>query len=349
MHLRVLLLVLLLFSSFVNNKEFKENKENTDAKSYIVLEQKSKTIIEGKDIYYTQSVASISKIMTAILAIENLELKNKIYVDNIIESSYGSSVYLKKGTWITTQDLLYGLMLRSGNDCALVLAKAISKSIDNFVILMNSKAKEINMKNTIFNNPHGLDEIDGGNISCSYDMALLQSYALDNEIYRKITSTKSYKSEDYGLWVNKNKILKQYNLATSGKTGYTKKAKRTLVTSAKLNDLEVIIVTINCGQDFAFHKKVYEKTFDEYENILVLKKGKNVLLDYEFIVDEDIYYFAKKEELEQSKLYLEILKNNKVKIYVINGSSKELIYETTYIKQEKELNFLEKIFKYLGL
>ncbi len=212
-----LLLVLLLLFSFID----KSNKKETNyvANSFIVMEQRTNNILEGFNYYKTQSVASISKIMTGILAIEYLDLDQKVYIDDCIDKAYGSAVYLKKGTWISNEDLIYGLMLRSGNDCALMIAKSVSNSYDKFIDLMNEKAKEIGMNYTTFVNPHGLDEEDGGNYSCAYDMALLQTYALQNETYRLITSSKTYKSENYGIWVNKNKLLNQYFFAISGKTG----------------------------------------------------------------------------------------------------------------------------------
>lgn len=211
-----LLFLLVSMISIPNKKE-----SNYFASSYVVMEQRTNTVIEGANYYKTQSVASISKIMTCIIALETLELERKVYIDESIDKAYGSAVYLKKGTYISNKDLIYGLMLRSGNDCALMIAKSVSNDLEKFIGLMNKKAVEIGMKYTTFVNPHGLDEIDGGNISCAYDMALLQSYALKNNSYKEITSTKTYKSENYGIWINKNKLLNLYSNCISGKTGVT--------------------------------------------------------------------------------------------------------------------------------
>ena len=314
--LNALFLVISLFS-------FPKRKEtNYYAKSYVVMEQKTNTIIEGLNYYKTQSVASISKIMTCIIALEHLNLEEKVYIDECIDKAYGSAVYLKKGTYISNKDLLYGLMLRSGNDCALMISKSVSNNLDSFIDLMNKKAIEIGMKYTTFVNPHGLDEMDGGNISCSYDMALLQNYALNNLMYRKITSSTDYKSENYGVWVNKNKLLNQYSNCVSGKTGYTKLAKRTLVTSSKRDCLELTIVTLNCGGDFAYHKQLYEKNFNIYDSKLILKEGKIKILDYVILIDKDVYYFAKKEDLENSKLYIETDKEKEIcNIYIVSKST----------------------------
>lgn len=319
--------ILTLFFLFLSLTPFslkqKEQKASIYSRSYIVLESKTRKVLEGKDIHYNQSVASISKIMTAIIGIEEMCLDKRVVIDDAIDKAYGSCVYLKKGTEITCKDLLYGLMLRSGNDCALMIAKTVSNDVKSFVDLMNIKAKELKMKNTLFSNPHGLDEEDNGNISSSYDMALLQAYALKNDVYKEITSTKTYKSESYGVWINKNKLLNQYEFAISGKTGYTKKAKRTLVTSAKKDDLELIIVTLNCGGDFAYHKSLYEKNFSLYDMKCIAKKGILNVLDYQAYINEDLYYFGTKEEVENSKIYIEIAaKDNVIEIYIVRGNTK---------------------------
>ena len=336
--------IFLILLSLLKFQSIKES--NYYANSFIVMEQRTNTIIEGVNYYKTQSVASISKIMTGILAIEYLDLDQKVYVDDCIDKAYGSAVYLKKGTWISNEDLIYGLMLRSGNDCALMIAKSVCNSYDKFIDLMNEKAKEIGMNYTTFVNPHGLDEEDGGNYSCAYDMALLQTYALQNETYRLITSSKTYKSENYGIWVNKNKLLNQYFFAISGKTGYTKKAKRTLVTSAKKDNLELTIVTLNCGGDFAYHKQLYEKHFDIYGSKLIVEKGELRILDYLTYIDEDIYYFAKKEDLEKLKVLIEINKsNNEGKIYILIDNNKEMIESFNCVKDERKNTLWDLFYK----
>ena len=185
-----------------------------NAISYVIIEQSTNKIIEGNNYDVQRSVASISKIMTAILVIENIELDKIVKVPKQINDVDGSSIYLKENEEITIEKLLYGLLLRSGNDAAITLALSVSNTISGFVRLMNEKANILNMNNTIFNNPSGLDELDGGNISTSYDMAILYSYCLDNPTFSKIVSSKSY-----GTYINKNKLLNNYQYCTGGKTG----------------------------------------------------------------------------------------------------------------------------------
>lgn len=260
-------------------------------KSYIVMDSMNHTVLEAKNEKYVQSVASISKIMTAIIAIENGRLDDEYEIGEEVNKAWGSGVYIHIGDHINLRDLLHGLLLRSGNDAANVIAKNIGGDIQKFVSMMNKKAKEIGMNNTLFANPTGLDEEDKGNQSCAYDMALLMSYCSQNPIFNDIVAKQSYKREDGGgTWHNKNRLLKEYKYCVGGKTGFTNKAKRTLVTRAIKNNVSLIIVTLNCGNDFEFHEKKYEECFDKYKNLLVLPKGIYQYNGHSFLIDEDLYY-----------------------------------------------------------
>ena len=250
------------------------------ARSYCLMDGNSLEVISSKNEHEVRSVASISKIMTAIISIESNRLFEVITVDEVIYQIEGSSLYLEVGNEITILDLIYGLILRSGNDAAVLLASNLSSSIDEFVKLMNNKAKEIGMNNTIFNNPSGLDIFDEGNLSTTYDMSLLMSYCLNNRLFREISSTKYYKTPLKGQWKNKNKLLFNYEYCISGKTGYTKKARRTLVTASEKDNQLLVCCTFDCGSDFSFHQKMYENVFDNYYYFVLLNKGKNIINDY---------------------------------------------------------------------
>ncbi|MBE6152397.1 MAG: D-alanyl-D-alanine carboxypeptidase [Firmicutes bacterium] len=247
----------------------------TNATSAILMDMDSQKIIYSKDIHNKRSVASISKIMTAILAIESNKLDDIITIGEEIKSAYGSGIYIKQGEHIRLIDLLYGLMLRSGNDAALAIANYVGGDVSKFVTMMNEKAKSLGMLNTEFNNPSGLDE-DKGNYSTAYDMALLTSYAMKNKIYQQVVSTKRYKIKtdmNYYDWTNKNKFLFSYKYATGGKTGFTKIAKRTLVTTASKDNFNLVAVTLNDGNDFEEHQNLYEEAFSTITNHEILKKG----------------------------------------------------------------------------
>lgn len=288
-------------------------------KAYIVMDTFNKTVLEAKNEHYVQSVASISKIMTAIVAIENGNLDDEYEIGEEVNQAWGSGVYIHIGDHINLRDLLHGLLLRSGNDAANVIAKNIGGDIPHFVEMMNKKAKDIGMNDSVFSNATGLDEEDAGNRSSAYDMALLMSYCSQNPIFNDIVMKQTYKREDGGgTWHNKNRLLEEYEYCVGGKTGFTKKARRTLVTRAIKNDVSLVIVTLNCGNDFEFHKAKYEECFGKYQNMLVLPKGIYQYHGHSFLIDEDLYYCGQ----ETSKASLQG-DNDSLKVYV----SQNQIYE----------------------
>lgn len=334
----------------------------TSATSAILMDIDSERILYSDNIHDIRSVASISKIMTCILAIESGKLEDLVTIGDEINSSYGSGIYIKKGEQIKLIDLLYGLMLRSGNDAALAIAHYVGGNVDNFVKMMNEKAKTLKMTNTTFNNPSGLDE-DKGNYSTSYDMALLTSYAYKNDIFKKIIGTKKYKlttNKNTYSWTNKNKLLNMYEYATGGKTGYTKIAKRTLVNTASNKNLNLVAVTLNDGNDFSDHKKLFEYGFSNYENYEILKKGQLEVYedkyydDYTLYLKKSIKYPLLDEEKEGviTKIKLEkkrIIKNNsivgEVEVYLYD---KKIGKVDIYVKEKsKEASLYKKIWDWI--
>lgn len=327
---------------------------NTD--KYILMDMDSNRIITGENINTVKSVASISKIMTAILAIESGKMEDKVTVGDEILAAYGSGIYIKEGEILTLKDLVYGLMLRSGNDASYAIAKYVGGSVDNFVKKMNEKAIEIGMKNTTFNNPNGLDE-DKGNYSTAYDMAILTSYAMKNKEYQKITKTTKYvlkTNMNVYSWTNKNKLLKLYKYTTGGKTGYTQIAKRTLVTTASKNNINLVVVTLNDGDDWNDHIELFEYGFSKYKKYNILKKGKIEIPDiqyknYEYYIKNDFNYILDniekdniviKFKLEKNKLIENDMKIGKIEIYLTDT----LIYtDDIYISKKEQKSIWDKI------
>lgn len=324
----------------------------------VVMDIDSNKVIYSQNPNKQRLIASISKIMTAIIAIESNRLTDIVTVDEIILEAIGSNIYIEIGEELTIEQLLYGLMLRSGNDAALVISKYIGTTVEAFVDLMNEKAKELGMLNTIFSNPHGLDNVNE-NISTAYDMALLSSYASKNIDYMQIVGTSKYQTKtNYKtyVWYNKNKLLST-SYITGGKTGFTEAARRTLVSTASQNNINVTIVTLNDGNDFANHLTMYEYVFNNYSNYKLLDKDNFYVKDDSYYTDElyinnDIYYSLTKTELENIKNIIELEKienysnNDKVgtnKIYI--GSN--LIHEENiYIKindDYEKLSFWDNI------
>lgn len=329
---------------------FKVFGYSTSAKSAILMDMDSLRVIYGKDVHYVQSVASISKIMTAIVAIENSDIDKEVVIGDEILKAYGSGIYIQIGERIKLKDLLYGLMLRSGNDAAIAISVAVAGDTDKFVKMMNDKAKDLGMKNTTFNNPSGLDE-EKGNFSSAYDMALLMSYAMKNKMFREITGTKDYTvktDKNVYKWHNKNKLLSTYKYITGGKTGFTKIAKRTLVTSASKDNVNLTVVTINDGDDWDDHKNLYEEAFREYKSYQILNKGEIVipLEDYykkdTLYLKNDFKYLLRENEKNILKLKYEISKKRKyksndnvglVKVYL---GEKVVHEEDIYVKKGKD-------------
>ena len=234
---------------------------NTSARNAILMDMDSKRILYAKNIHETKSVASISKIMTAVLAVESGKLDDVVTIGDEIDKSYGSGIYIQKGEQMTLRDLVYGLMLRSGNDASYAIAQYVGG--DSFVDMMNEKAKEIGMIETTFHNPNGLDE-EEGNYSSAYDMAILASYAMQLEEYKKIVSTKTHSvktNKNSYYWINKHKLLFQYEYTTGGKTGFTQKARRTLVSTASKDNLNLVIFTLYDGNDFLDHMNLFDYGF----------------------------------------------------------------------------------------
>lgn len=321
----------------------------SSASEYILMDMTTGRILEGKDYNNPRLIASITKIMTAVLAIESNKLDKKVVVDDTILKAYGSGIYIEVGEELTLKDLLYGLMLRSGNDAALMIAKYVSSDVDKFVEQMNKKAQEIGMRNTTFVNPSGLDNDDSGNYSTAYDMALLTKYAMQYKSYREIVATKSYTlktNKKTYVWKNKNKLL-NYDYITGGKTGYTEKAKRTLVSSASSNHIDLIVVTIRDSDDWNTHKGLYERAFSDYKAYQFLDKNKfevpkDEYYEGELYIKNDVFIPVKEDELEKvkGKVVLEKKKNykngDKVGKYVIYLDKEVLYEEDIFIKVAKK-------------
>lgn len=255
--------------------------------------------------------------MTATIALEKGKLTDVYEAGDEILEMYGTSIYLEYKEKMSLEDLLYGLMLRSGNDAAVVIANNISKDEESFVKLMNKKAKELGMTNTSFSNSHGLDE-KTQNYSTANDMALLSSYTYTKyPEYRKIVGTKKYnaKTENKSyLWYNRNKLLNSYSYCTGGKNGYTPSAGRTLVTNAEKDGLRLTVVTLNDGGEYTTHKNLYDYAFNKYKRYKIVDK-KKFSIGKEFIKDnvyikKSFYYPLTDEEKEKIKTIVKIEKKN---------------------------------------
>lgn len=272
--LKSFLVFILIFSIVINintnvvmaDKNSKNKSPNIQAGCAIALDSKSKVVLYEKNAYQLVPMASTTKIMTALVAIKYGNLDRKIEISKRSAGVRGSTVGYKKGENIKLKELLYGLMLRSGNDAAIAIAEGVSGNVEEFVKLMNEYASEIGVLNTHFETPHGLDKDE--HYSTAYDLSVVTSKARENELFTKIVNSKDVdgKENDFTRsYHNINKILWEIPYANGVKTGYTGKAGKCLVTSVNINGNEVIIVVLNCPGRWKETKKISEYVNNNYE------------------------------------------------------------------------------------
>ncbi|MFM9327000.1 D-alanyl-D-alanine carboxypeptidase family protein [Paenibacillus mesotrionivorans] len=251
-------------------------KPGTSAEAAALIDVKSGRLLYAQQGDKRMRIASLTKIMTAIVAIEQGKLSDQVTVSKNAFGKEGSSIYLKLGEEMSLHHLLYGLMLRSGNDAATAIAEHVGGSEQGFVYLMNEKARELGMEHSRFMNPHGLDHND--HYSTANDMAKLTAYALQNPTFQEIVKTEVKKvpnpteSWDH-VWSNKNKMLNMYDGADGVKTGYTKIAKRCLVSSATRNGQQLAVVTLNDSNDWLDHRNLLDWGFSHYKLTPLVQKG----------------------------------------------------------------------------
>lgn len=233
-----------LLSSLETNTSPSKEPE-TNSTHIIAIDRNSSRILFEKNAYTKTPMASTTKIITAIIAIEKCKLDEIVEISSKAASINGSTLGITKGTNISIRDLLYGLMLRSGNDCAVAIAEHIGGSLENFSNIMNSKAKQIGLSNSNFVTPHGLD--DPNHYTTAYELAILTNYALNNKTFLEIVKTKTTTvncGNNIKTISNTNELLGNYEGVYGVKTGFTFGAGRCLVTACKRNNLDIIVVVL---------------------------------------------------------------------------------------------------------
>lgn len=259
-------LFVFLFPVYVNADE--KQTASVSAEAYVLYCVDNGEVINSKNENKKMKPASTTKIMTSLLALEEASSCNKKVKFTDKMSAEGSSMYLKIGDVVTLKDLASGMMMASGNDAANAAALTISGNIEKFSDRMNARAKQIGMKNTHFVTASGLD--DENHYSTAYDMALLMTYALENEDFAKLTSQKSAAVEfiepdsKKTSYSNHNRLLSLYKYCIGGKTGYTMAAGRCLVSAARKDGLTLVCVTLNDRNDWNDHIALYNSGFEKY-------------------------------------------------------------------------------------
>lgn len=322
----IILLTLIFLFSFSLNVCAEQSNLDISAEGAVLIDVDSGRILFEKNSENRMDIASLTKIMTAIIAIEYGDLNSLVTTSDNAFGVEGSSIYLKKGERILLEDILYGLMLRSGNDAAVAIAEHIGGSLEGFIHLMNEKAAYLGMNNTHFTNPHGLD--DDNHYSTSKDMALLTAYALKNPKFKEIVSTKiktvPIEDEEWNRkWYNKNKLLYRYQWADGVKTGYTKIAKRCLASSATNKGYQLAVITLNAPDDWNDHIKLFEYGFNNYEKVHLIDEGEtfwNSDDGHELVAASDFTYLLKEDEKQKINKTINVdladTTTGKVKLYL---------------------------------
>ncbi|HOK81442.1 MAG TPA: D-alanyl-D-alanine carboxypeptidase family protein [Clostridia bacterium] len=291
--------------------------------SSIVMEATSLRVFAGENIHARLPMASTTKAMTALVIIEKCNLSSVVTIPKAAVGIEGSSIYLRQGEKLTVKELLYGLMLRSGNDAAVALAIHAGGSVEGFVKMMNDKARQLGLKNTNFTNPHGLH--DPNHYTSAYDLAVISSVAIRNPVFKEICSTKRVRisgdsEESIRDLYNKNKILSMYSGGNGIKTGFTKDAGRCLIASSLRENMQVVAVVLNRGDmweecmrlmDYAHANYCMQKVADSTSPVGEVKVN-NGKLNGKYIysapvyVERDMYYPLKKDGSEKVSISVSI-------------------------------------------
>ncbi len=269
------------------------------AKAECVMEANSRRILYASHSDVRLPMASTTKILTAATILEECDnLGEEIVIPPEAEGVEGSSVYLKSGDVYTVEDLLYGLMLRSGNDCATALALRFGGNVAGFASKMNVTAQKAGAFESRFENPHGLP--NGNHYTTAQDLSYITCYAMQNPIFRKIVSTQYYRQRH---WKNKNKMLSLYEGGIGVKTGYTKEAGRCLVSAAERNGMTLVCTVLNCPTTYERSIALLDDAFSAYEYTCLIEENRTFALgsgrnQYKAVAKQAYYYPLLKEEKE---------------------------------------------------
>ena len=276
----ITLLCCAVMAFFAGNAQAEEGDQvESTARSAILVERETGRVLLSCNPHEKLPMASTTKVMTALMVLEYGRLDEVVTASRNAYGVPGTSIYLNLGEKITLHDLLYGLMLASGNDAAVAIAEHIGGDVETFCRMMTQRAAELGCTNTMFLTPHGLPK--DGHYTTAHDLALIAREAMNHELFRQIVSTRRasipWEGRSYQrILNNKNKLLTSYEGATGIKTGYTKAAGRCLVFGAKRDGLELVGVVLRCGDWFDEAARLMDMAFDRYEMFTAYDEGETV-------------------------------------------------------------------------
>ncbi len=251
----------------------------TSALACVIIDEASGRVLLSRNADAPLPMASTTKVMTALLALENGDLDAPVTCSRNAFGVPGTSIYLAEGETLTLRDMLYGMMLASGNDAATAIAEHIGGSVEGFCAMMTERAAALGCRNTVFRTPHGLP--CDGHYTTAHDLALIAREAMKHPLFREIVSTSRatipWEGRGYDRVLNnKNRLLTSYEGATGIKTGYTKKAGRCLVFGAERDGMRIIGVVLNCWDWFDEAARLMDAAFERYEAVTMLREGETV-------------------------------------------------------------------------
>jgi len=298
----LLMIIGLVLGSLVGAARPTHVKAMTSARGMATIEMTTGRLLYAKNENAQMPMASTTKIVTAITVLEHVtDIEQKIRVHDKAIGIEGTSVYLQKGEELTIRELLYGLMLRSGNDCSVALALHVSKSVEDFSCLMNEVARKAGAKNSNFKNPHGLDE--EGHYTTALDLAMITAYAMKNPTFAEIVRTKDVKisgPEYMRPIANKNRLLRSNPDIVGVKTGFTSKAGRCFVGAHHDMGMTTICVVLNCGPMFPESEALMERATEEFRMHKILEK--DTMIDGKVLVRDDFFYPLREREVKDVKI-----------------------------------------------
>ena len=366
LYVAILLLVALIFSLLTIYAFGEEHVGSlfVSARSAVLYQPDNGVFLYEKNANERLPMASTTKIMTALVALENSEPGDLVLIDESAIGTEGSSAYLRSGDILTMEELTYALLLQSANDAAVAIACYISDGVEGFSALMNEKAEALGLCDTHFTNPHGLD--DAEHYTTARDLAIIAAAALKNESFRGIVSTykKTFATEERSrTYVNHNKLLHFYDGCIGVKTGFTKKSGRCLVGAAEKDGLTFISVTLDAPSDWNDHEKMLDHGYERLERIVFSESNDHTykipVLDgdkeYITVTNPDGAFIITEKAERTEKNYLKLVRYVVAPIaegdilgeiiYTVDGkeAARISLVATETVNKKKEKGFLSKI------
>lgn len=329
-------ILFIIFTLFIPNKVFAEVEEpkNLNSESAILIDATTGQILYEKNIHQQMYPASITKIVTGIIAIEQGNLNDIVTISENARYIDGTRVYLELGEKVTLLKLVKGLLINSGNDAGVAIAEHMDGSVEEFSKRMNEFVREkIGVENTTFKNPHGL--YDPEHVTTAYDMALITQYAMQNETFREIVGTKNMKWTGVAwdtILYNHHQLVRQRDDVIGVKNGYVSQSGFTLVTAGQRDNIELIVVTLKSDSaNFAYQdtEALLEYGFENYQtNLITVKELKSLDVDDQFEIEEDLYFTSKLNETFTTKI-------NESGTLLVENEAGEVIYSFKLNKKPK--------------